>query len=115
MVRTVDEGELAKLIADRAVKAAQDAIEGEREAAERQAFLFVQPAVRFLQDGRRREAAALFEALIDFDPDNPEAQNNLGFCLLPDDPERALQHVARHQSRRRRHRALSQVVSIPAI
>jgi hypothetical protein len=49
-------------------------------------------AVDLLQNGRRREAAALFEFAVTQDSSDSLARNNLGFCLLPDDPESALKH-----------------------
>ena len=49
----------------------------------------VEPAVAFLEEGRRTEAAALFEALLRMDPSDATTQNNLGFCMLPDQPARA--------------------------
>lgn len=47
-------------------------------------------ALDFLREGRRTAAATLFEAFIGVSPLDPEAHNNFGFCLIPDDPERAL-------------------------
>lgn len=49
----------------------------------------------FLREGRRPEASALFEFALSQQPDDPDALNNLGFCLLPDDPESALLHIRR--------------------
>jgi hypothetical protein len=43
-----------------------------------------------LRQGRCREAAALFEFAARRRPTDPEARNNLGFCLIPTDPRRAL-------------------------
>jgi tetratricopeptide (TPR) repeat protein len=43
-----------------------------------------------LREGKRREAAAVFEALTNLNPRNAAAWNNRGFCLLPDDPATAL-------------------------
>jgi hypothetical protein len=37
----------------------------------------------------------VFEAARDLEPANPEAQNNYGFCLLPDNPEESLQALER--------------------
>lgn len=49
----------------------------------------------FLTEGRRPEASALFEFALTQQPDDPDALNNLGFCLLPDDPEAALVYIRR--------------------
>lgn len=38
-------------------------------------------------------AAALFEFVCDEAPENPEAFNNLGFCLVPKSPRAALRHL----------------------
>jgi hypothetical protein len=43
-----------------------------------------------LGQGRYREAAALFEFAARRRPTDAEARNNLGFCLIPEDPRRAL-------------------------
>ena len=53
-------------------------------------YHLVKPAVNFLEEGRRTEATALFEAVLQSDPESEEANNNLGFCLIPDNPELAL-------------------------
>lgn len=50
-------------------------------------------AKSFLAEGRFREAAALFEFVCREQPDNAEALNNLGFCLIPESPKVALEHL----------------------
>lgn len=52
----------------------------------------VKPAVGFLSQGRFTEAQALFEAILQMDPSDPDANNNLGFCLIPQNPELALKY-----------------------
>lgn len=52
-------------------------------------------AVRFLREGRRAAAVAVFEAAQRTDPRNPELVNNYGFCLLPDSPEQGLEAIDR--------------------
>lgn len=52
-------------------------------------------AVGFLRDGQHREAAALFEFAAAEAPADASAANNLGFCLIPEDPEVARQHLER--------------------
>lgn len=47
-------------------------------------------AIGLLGEGRRREAAALFDAARILEPQDAEAHHNYGFCLTPDDPEAAL-------------------------
>lgn len=49
-------------------------------------------ALEFLRVHKFQQAAALFEFYNRRDPGNSEALNNLGFCLLPTDPEMALYH-----------------------
>ena len=84
-VREVPERELAKAMADRLASQS-----GRHVHSPDLADTLVMPAVKFLVQGRRIEATALFEAAASNDPDSPGALNNLGFCLVPDDPERAL-------------------------
>ena len=85
-VREVPESDLAKEMADRfATPRHQPQLADE----------MVEPAVKFLNEGRRLEASALFEAGLHIDPNSPNALNNLGFCLLPDDPKRALKYLDR--------------------
>ena len=85
-VREVPETGLAKEMADRLARQSADHQGHTPALADR----LVTPAVKFLGEGRRIEAAALFEAAASNNPGNPGALNNLGFCLLPDNPERAL-------------------------
>jgi len=84
-VRVVAEDEIARVMADRFAKP---------EFADRAHSIvpsLVEPAVAFLEEGRRTEAAALFEALLRMDPSNADTHNNLGFCMLPDQPTRAIE------------------------
>ena len=84
-VREVSANDLAKVMADR--------LGAEPRPSEEMTNMLVGPAVNFLKDGRRIEAAALFEAALRHEPHSADALNNLGFCLLPDDPEKALRHL----------------------
>ena len=52
----------------------------------------VGPSLDFIKEGRRMEAAALFEASIRLDSTSADAYNNLGFCILPDNPIKALKY-----------------------
>jgi len=85
--RRIDASELARLIADRAVR------EGQTEARIMpQALIghFTETAVKLLRKGQRYAAAAIFEAAKELTPRSAEAHNNYGFCILPDRPEEAL-------------------------
>ena len=84
-VREVPETKLAMVMADR--------LATDTPPRPQLAHLLVEPAVNFLNEGRRLEAAALFEAAVRREPHSPEALNNLGFCLLPDDPGLALEYL----------------------
>lgn len=52
-------------------------------------------ALQFLEEGRRREAAALFDATRIIDPADANAHNNYGFCITPDEPSEALMALRR--------------------
>jgi hypothetical protein len=81
LLRETDESDLACVMADHFAKPSVSP-----------PFLrLVEPAVAFLQEGRRVEAAALFEAQLQLEPNHVDLTNNLGFCLLPDDPLKALE------------------------
>ena len=82
------EPELAKEMADRLARRPSDY---RGPAVDLTDTLFM-PALNFLNEGRRVEAAALFEVAVNHDPNDPYALNNLGFCLLPDNPEQALRY-----------------------
>jgi hypothetical protein len=84
--RKVDELELGRVLLDKL-------LEGEdRENAARSSPTphYVDLALKLLKDGRRDTAAAVFEAAVLLAPENGELFNNWAFCLIPDDPERAL-------------------------
>ena len=87
--REVPEADLAKQMADRLAKQPSS----QPGPSTQLAHMLVLPAVSFLNEGRRVEASALFEAAVHHNPGNPDALNNLGFCLLPDDPERAHKYL----------------------
>ena len=84
-VREVPESKLAMVMADRFTT--------DTPSRPQLAHMLVEPAVNFLNEGRRLEAAALFEAAVRREPQSPHALNNLGFCLLPDDPRLALDYL----------------------
>ncbi|MDE0656023.1 MAG: hypothetical protein OXH58_05555 [Acidimicrobiaceae bacterium] len=81
-VRYVRQEELDRHIAARAVDGAT--------TGKKLTDHLVKPAVAFIEDGQPAKAATLFEAVTLEEPDDPAAFNNLGFCLIPDQPERAL-------------------------
>ncbi len=87
-VRQVQASELSPVMADRFVA-------GKVRQRPQLARRLVEPAIHFLKDGRRVEAAALFEAAVRREPDSCDALNNLGFCLLPDDPGRSIEYLNR--------------------
>lgn len=84
-VRHVSPDEIAPVMADR--------LANKRDPHTDLTNMLVGPALTFLEDGRRTEAAALFEATLSHDHNSAHTLNNLGFCLLPDDPEQALRHL----------------------
>lgn len=82
--RRISETDLSKVIADRSVKNAdrsENSIPVER---------FTRVAVDLLMEGGRDAAASLFRAILDAEPNNAQAHNNLGFCIMPDDAAGAL-------------------------
>ena len=55
------------------------------------AFALVLRASEAIDDGNREIAAAIFETARSLSPSDPTLANNHGFCLLPDDPAKALE------------------------
>ena len=51
---------------------------------------FVSAAISYLERGQVQEAANIFAGLVELRPADGDARNNLGFCLLADDPIEAL-------------------------
>jgi hypothetical protein len=86
--RIVPRQELVEEIARRAVYGTDTPGPGDSIAAE-----MTRHAIILLRHGRHREAAAVFEFGVTQRPDDPEIQNNLGFCLIPIDPKVALEHL----------------------
>lgn len=54
---------------------------------------FVDLAAARLRHGRDTEAAALFGGVVELRPDDADARNNYGFCLMPSDPRAALEQL----------------------
>jgi hypothetical protein len=86
--RVVPRQELVEEIARRTVYGTDTPGAGDSIAAE-----MTRHAITLLRQGRCREAAAVFEFGVTQRPDDPEIQNNLGFCLIPIDPSAALNHL----------------------
>lgn len=84
--RSLDPVELNAEIAHRAVRGR------DRELTLDQAK---DQVLSFLQAGDRRSAVDLFKAVCRRWPTSYEAHNNLGFCLLPDDPTQAVMYLHR--------------------
>ncbi|MFN8149098.1 MAG: hypothetical protein U0R76_16750 [Candidatus Nanopelagicales bacterium] len=89
--RRVSQPDLAVAIADLAVAEWSDE-EDEQEDAVR-VDRFTPIAIEQLRSGDRASALAIYELLVDMQPTSSVAQNNFGFCLIPDDPARALEHL----------------------
>jgi hypothetical protein len=77
--RLIDSNDLARTLAHAAANPVSDAL-----------LEIKNTAVRLLVSGRRDTAAAMFDAARQDNWDDPELQNNYGFCLLPDDALEAL-------------------------
>lgn len=80
--RRVDAFELTTHLADLATDRSAEQL--------RRNISLVKSAVRMLETGRRDAAAAMFDAVRQTDRDDPDLQNNYGFCLIPDKPRTAL-------------------------
>jgi hypothetical protein len=87
--RDVAPGDLSAVIAERYSRFRQTE-RRELSLTEAMTNNLVEPALKFIGEGRRQDARALFEAILLQDPESASAINNLGFCLIPDDPQNAL-------------------------
>jgi Tfp pilus assembly protein PilF len=104
--RRADANEVAKEIANRAVSQRK---EDSGTAASRalHASDFTLIAVDYLAAGRHEAAAAIFESIDSLRPNDPDVLNNLGFCLIPQDPARALAVLEKSVSVARRPSAIT--------
>lgn len=93
--RPADREALASELADQSVSQWEHGNEGgHAESVLRlEVAQFLSVALRALREGRRQDAVGLYRGFSEIDPENAEIQNNLGFCLLPDDPEAAIEHL----------------------
>jgi tetratricopeptide (TPR) repeat protein len=87
-LRPIRHEDIAVVLAERAVKRRDDTKGRERIIPGTKHF--TEASIGLLLAGRYDSAAAIYEALHRIDPTDPELANNLGFCLMPTDPERAL-------------------------
>lgn len=92
-LRRMDAAALSREIADRAVIASRGLDSAQRQSVKPTEFTPI--AADYLKSGRYEAAAALFEALALLSPDNNIVANNLGFCLIPIDRDRALEVLTR--------------------
>jgi len=86
--RTVPRQELVEEIARRAVYRTGIPDIGDSISAE-----MTRHAIALLHKGRHREAVAIFEFGVTQRPDDPGIRNNLGFCMIPVDPNAALEQL----------------------
>lgn len=85
--RIVDEEKLNSLIIERLTMATEKAPPSPTLRPDD----FVDSAVQSLNAGDPARAAAIFESLADLDPTDGTVLSNMGFCLIPYDPARALE------------------------
>ena len=96
--REVKLTELSAEMADRLVKNSRRVAKGSHGqrthdvSTSMLTYHLVKPAVNFLRAGRFTEARALFEAILQTDSESADANNNLGFCLIPDNPQLSLKY-----------------------
>lgn len=90
--RRIDAVEISTAIADEATENWRRETSGERRSRARD---FISVASGHLRSGRPELAAAIFEALTYVDPNDAEAVNNYGFCLIPIDPAAAFKVLER--------------------
>jgi tetratricopeptide (TPR) repeat protein len=89
--RTVD----VDLAASLALSKSSEQIQSEARPQALRADEFVATAADLLQRGEFEDAANIFAGLVELSPEDGDALNNLGFCLLPIDPQQALEALQR--------------------
>lgn len=102
--RFVDPGQLAELLAEVGadhLSEREAERDGNRLARHVRVDQFLPLAIESLGRGDHAEAARIYELVNRVRPGDSEVENNLGFCLLPSDPARAvelLEGALAHQS-----------------
>ncbi len=86
--RKIPRDQITQEIARRVVYKRGNADPGESLADE-----MTRHAGKLLRQGRHREAAAVFEFGVQQRPEDAVVRNNLGFCLIPEEPRGALGHL----------------------
>jgi hypothetical protein len=86
--RAVPREKIVEEIAQRAVYSTNGVNEGTSLVTEMSGH-----ARKLLKQERYREAAAVLEFGAQHRPKDPEVQNNFGFCLIPVDSRKALEHL----------------------
>jgi hypothetical protein len=84
------------LLAEIARRAVEDVNGGEGTQL---LYQLQEQAKSFLKQGRHAEASALFSFYASYHEDEASAHNNFGFCLIPADPESALESLERARVR----------------
>lgn len=92
-LRRVDVNELAKEIARRFVEEKDSAVETDTSRLD--PIEFQKVALKHLAAERFEAAAAIYEGLNILRPDDLDVLNNLGFCLIPTDRQRAIECLTR--------------------
>lgn len=87
--RRVSRNEVVAEIAKRVVYGKQEIGSSEHSLVQEMS----RHAVSLLKQGKCREAAAVFEFGTLRRPEDAALRNNLGFCLIPEDPQEALKHL----------------------
>lgn len=86
-LRPIQRDALNSEIADRAVMGQGDEVQ--RETVNQ---LDIQ-AAQLVNAGHRGSAASIYRLILKISPGNPAIRNNLGFCLIPDEPRKALRYL----------------------
>ncbi|GAB2910810.1 hypothetical protein GCM10022245_52580 [Streptomyces mayteni] len=86
-LRPISSAALNAEIAERAVMNQGD--ESQRETVAQLTF----QGAELVKSGNRNAAASTFSLITRIIPENPNARNDLGFALIPDEPRKALRHL----------------------
>lgn len=94
--RVIDNNELARILAEYACE-----IEDKDKAREFgddsriHVAQFLDVALGAIESGNVSEAVSMYRAIVRLVPDDWQATNNLGFCLIPIDPAEAIEYLER--------------------